>query len=513
MMAQAESAALFADENAEIDSALLNTAWVLHQAGTVRPELTIYTPERQVQSNSVAAHIFDLALGRGLAAGHELVITFAAQVSSIRGDRAPNATALARRLPSPTASLALDPGRVSLEVGCSLLSLRRAPTAELLRRLEGESSSFAASGRAFAGTRLAAASSVVVGSRALLRYLADGRADEIDSARAVLQAGVNDPGSYRDLDSRWVAAHLLDLADDLGTSSVWSVLPDGTPPAVGHAMTLGEPPVMTLWPPQISLATDDGQSPLDANVKRSVMSFPTSAGKTLLSQLVVVQHLATTGTPVCFVAPSHTLCREVREGLDRRLWALGCSTAEDGPLGSGFDSDASVVVMTPERFSARLRRSGAELLETFGLFVLDEAHLVADSTRGWAFESAISHLNDLTQDTAHRIVVLSAALGGNTVVRSWLGADSEPSTAAAAWRGPRRLHATYRTAADGPVSHRPKRGRERADRRVRKMVGVVDLYADGGSPIETWRTPIGEEEWFGKSGHKKPTRSLLSNPW
>ena len=97
-------------------------------------------------------------------------------------------------------------------------------------------------------------------------------------------------------------------------------------------MTLGEPPVMTLWPPQVSVLADEDASPLKTEVKRAVLTFPTSAGKTLLSQLVIARHLAVAGTGVCFVAPSHSLCREVREGLDRRLWALRKFTVEDGPL-------------------------------------------------------------------------------------------------------------------------------------------------------------------------------------
>src|SRR5690606_15194996 len=125
--------------------------------------------------------------------------------------------------------------------------------------------------------------------------------------------------------------------------------------------------------------------------------------------LLIAQHLAAVGTGVCFVAPSHSLCREVRDGLDRRLWALRKFVAADGPLGDPGRAHAPVVVMTPERLAARLRSGEQALLDEFGLFVLDEAHLVDDETRGWTFETTISRLHALTLHTDHRIFLISAA--------------------------------------------------------------------------------------------------------
>lgn len=506
MLAEAEVSAFFAQDQ-DLPPALIDTAWVLHQVGTVRPALQIYGLERQVQSNAVAAHIFDLALARGLVPGEELVTTFAAQVSSIRGDRTPNATALAGRLPQPHASVVREPGRASLEVGCSLLSLVRANTAELLRRLNSElARSGVADDRTLEGTPLAAAAAVVLGSRLLLRYLAYGDEGDLAGAHDAYERGVNDVAARCDLDSRWVAAHLLDLADDLGRSSVWAILPTGTPPVVGRAMTLGEPPVMALWPPQVSLLQDDAHNPLRTDVRRSVMTFPTSAGKTLLTQLIVANHLATVNTPVCVVAPSHSLCREIRQGLDRRLWVLRKTVAEDGPLGDPTTPRAPVVVMTPERLAARLRTNGLELLSEFGMFILDEAHLVGDDTRGWTFETTISRLHELTASTDHRMIVVSAALGGTATVRTWLDVEAPPVTAAARWRGPRRLHATFHTTEHGDVRVIPAVPPQRLDRHVQEMWGVVSLYVDAGQATAVRGGRVGDVVTYGKT-IEKPSRA------
>lgn len=510
MLADAEVSAFFVQDD-ELPAELVESAWVLHQVGTVRPTLQIYAPEQQVQANVVAAHIFDLALARGLVPGDELVTTFAAQVSSIRGDRTPNATALGLRLPQPGATIVREPGRASLEVGCSLLSLVRASTITLLRRLNSELADIGDdSDSTFEGTSLAAAASVVRGSRFLLRYLANGAAVDLESARQAFERGANDPAARRDLDSRWVAAHLLDLTDDLGNSSVWAILPPDTPPVVGRAMTLGEPPIMTLWPPQISLLQDDTHSPLRHEVRRSVMTFPTSAGKTLLTQLIVANHLATMNTAVCVVAPSHSLCREIRQGLDRRLWVLRKTIAEDGPLGDPTTPRAPVIVMTPERLAARLRATEAELLSEFGLFVLDEAHLVADETRGWTFETTISRLHELTADTNHRMIVVSAALGGTATVRTWLDVDAPSETAAARWRGPRRLHATYHTLEHGETKVIPAVPPQRLDRHLREIWGIVSLYVDAGAATAVRGGRVGDVVTYGKTTEKPSRAEQLS---
>src|SRR5680860_371667 len=484
MLADAEVDAFFAG-NEPLDLALLETAWNLHHVGTTRPALALYGIERQVQANAVAAHIFDLALrDAGMPNGERLVVTFAAQVSSIRGDRSPNATALARRLPPPVGLLSREPGHVSLELGCAILALNRKTTMDLLRKLQAQVNlaQLRAEGRDLRTTGLAAAVDVVTGCRLLQRYLTYGDAAELDAARAAFERAANPPAALRDLDSRWVAAHLLDLSDDLGQASVWALLPTGTPPATGRAMTLGDPPVMTLWPPQMSLLAIPERSPLNHDVRRAVITYPTSAGKTLLTQLVVAEHVAARNTGVCVVAPTHSLCREIRRGLDNRLWPVRKHIAEDGPLGFPEAVRAPVVVMTPERLAGRMRASETDLLAEFELFVLDEAHLVSDRGRGWTFETTIARLHELTRGTSHRLILVSAAMGGTASVRTWLDVDAPPTSESVTWRAPRRLHATY-TTRQGPARKFAPKGRERVARTIRELHGVVELFVDHGQAV------------------------------
>lgn len=507
MLAKAEVAAFFrADQGIPDD--LLRTAWHLHQVGTVRPQLQMYSEERQVNANAVSAHIFDLALQSSIhELGERLVTTFAAQISSIRGDKTPNASALGRRLPTAVALLATQPGQTSLELGCAFLTLDRRRTADLLRVLGGQEVELAKSIVDIGNTGLASAVGVIDGIRRLQRYLTFGEADELAEARSAFVVAANNQASRRDLDSRWVAAHLIDLCDDFETSSVWAILPKGTPPAVGRSMTLGDPAIITLWPPQIQLLTDPIQSPLQPDVRRSVLTFPTSAGKTLLAQLLIAHHLSVVGSDVCFVAPSHSLCREVRDGLDRRLWAIRRTIVTEGPLGDHLNSDGHVVVMTPEKLAARLRADEPTLLAQFGLFVFDEAHLVADESRGWNFETTLSRLHSLTVDTDHRIILLSAALGGTASVQSWLETGAPTIASSSSWRGPRRLHATYATRELSSTARlvEPTR-KQRKPRQVTDLYGYLSLYVDHDNEIARRKTYVGQVE------RTDPNRRAVKQP-
>lgn len=513
MLAAAEVGAFFRGDD-PVEAPLLGTAWTLHHIGTARRALGLYGADRQVQANAVAAHVFDLAMrDEDTSAAERLVLTFAAQVSSIRGDRAPNASALARRLPPSDSVVHLQPGRTSLELGCALLGLQRKFVVGFVRDLRGQlrdvASRFDLQDLRESG--LAAVVDLVEGVRWLLRYLTDGNREDLDTAQSAFLRAANPTAARRDLDSRWVAAHLYDLTEDFGATSVWALLPEGTPPAVGRTMTLGDPPVMTLWPPQITLLKNNDESPLNQNVRRAVLTFPTSAGKTLLTQLVIAAHVATRNTGVCVVAPTHSLCREIRRGLQSRLWPVRRQIVDDGPLGMPGSPRAPVVVMTPEKLAARLRASEADLLSDFELFVLDEAHLVSDRGRGWTFETTIARLHELTTRTSHRLILVSAALGGTASVQTWLDVAGASISATEKWRGPRRLHATY-ASTRGRSRTVAATGRQRLPRDVSELHGVVRLFVDQGSAVAERSAPLGEVVQVGRSAPVKPSVAAQLRP-
>ena len=236
---------------------------------------------------------------------------------------------------------------------------------------------------------------MIEGCNNLIIHLTYNQPDRLERARQLFDEGTDPPFAQFDLDSRWVAAHLRDIADDLGTTSVWAHLPPSVPPAAARAMTLGEPPVLSLWPPQLELL-NGMPNPLDPAVRRLVLSFPTSAGKTLMAQYIVAAHVASGAGSACVVVPTHSLGRELRRDLDRRLSTIARQAADAGPLGLPLPPPPSAVVMTPEKLAAHLRLEPNRMLSEYSLYVIDEAHLVGDAERGWVLESALGFLHGAT---------------------------------------------------------------------------------------------------------------------
>lgn len=487
--------------DAEMSDDLLASGWYLHAVGSARRALDLYPLDRQRRAHQLSAHIFDLSLAsRERAYVERLQLGFAAQVGYLRGDLTPNAAAVYRRLQPHRTHLVSSPGSVSLELGTAMLALDRRTLFERIQReIRPEANSVRATLETddLTATPYGSADRVVNAIYELIVHLTYNRPERLARARELLVQAIDAPGSQGDLDSRWVAAHLRDFADDLGTSSVWSVLPPDVPSTAASAMTLGDPPALLLWPPQVELFAGV-PSPLDPAVRRLILSLPTSAGKTLISQYMITANVAQGLGSVCVVVPTHSLAREVRRDLDRRLSVLAKEAQDGGPLGIALPLGPSnrVVVMTPEKLAALLRNDPTSVLAEFSLFVIDEAHLVGDRERGWVLESALSFLHQQTIDTPHRIILLSAALGNRNHFIAWMTPEDDEVTAFHSdWRGPRRAHAIYTTVTDDSAAHieEPQR-KNQIPRRIRPLHGQITVRTGAGAGYVQLTTtePVGE---------------------
>ena len=486
-------------QQADIDERVLDTGWYLQAVATARADLGLYDLPRQRLAHQVSAHIFDLALQSDddLTVSERLRLTFAAQVGYLGAELTPNAAALARRAPLPSDPYDwTDEGRVSLEAGVLVLALDRPALYPLLDARRAQLARFGLDLGNLTTTALAAVDSVIRGAFALTNYLTRGSPTQLELAQTNFEAAMRSEAASADIDSRWVAAHLLRISGELATTSVWAALPPDLSSAA-RAMTLGDPPVLSLWPPQLDFLSSAGDepTPLDPDVRRLVLSFPTSAGKTLLAQILITAHLASAAEgDVCVVAPTHSLCRELGRSLDRRLRTLGDELYVEGPLGYDRPKPASarVAVMTPEKLAALLRSNPTELLAQYAMFVIDEAHLVADPSRGWRLEETLTVLHHLTLASDHRIVVLSAALGNQSHVITWMtGPDRNPVQHHTDWRGPRRLNAVYTNDPDWDAADEiPAEGRRLARRRI-PLYGAIHLQTGNTTVHGKFTEPVG----------------------
>lgn len=437
-------------------SPLRRSAWYLHGIASTT-ETSRYPADQRRRAFAVSAHVLDLLLEHpGETARIRLATAFAAQVGYHRADESPNAGAIHRKLRDVLTEPAefTESADVALHAGILFLGL---DMTTLNRHLNWWATTAAALTRGaqlnrLDGTMFGPTQRLLWGIADLVRYLREGITDALEAARGHLLLVVRGEVGLSDLDTRWVAGHLLALANGFSESSVWAVFPPDVPAAVKQAFTLDRQPVLTLWPPQRSLIAHPTLSPLSQSTSRLLVSVPTSAGKTLLAQLIICAHTAQDDRDVCYVTPLRSLGREMRQALRPRLRYLDRRLGADLPDGfgtreltSGGVQDTSensglppqVEVMTPERLMNALRQSPQDVLSRFSLFIIDEAHLIAQSGgRGLLLEGLLS----LLDASGARLMLLSGVMGNAASLAAWASAEQGEVLFTDDWRAPRRLH-------------------------------------------------------------------------
>jgi hypothetical protein len=497
--------------SAQIPQPLLDAAWYLHAVASVNQARQRYTAARQRQAFQVSAHIFDLALNQdGLPRINRLSYGFAAAIGYRRGGLDPNATAVFNRLRADisTGPRLLDHiGTLALEAGLAFLGFEtrtlfawlatwRRQLADLARTSELTDLTTTA----FGTTHM-----VVLGADDLLQYFARGDTGRLARGRARLTTAATGQAGPGDLNARWVAAHLLALSGEAQAGSLWNpaVLPPDVPRLVREAFTIGSPPVLALWEPQRDLLTAD-RSPFDPGVRRMVLAVPTSGGKTLIAQMLAVEYLERVGRSVCYVAPTRSLCREVRRAMTSRARVLQRETGPELPDFPGAigltaffaqGEPADVEVMTPERLAHMLRHDPVGVMERFGMFIFDEAQHLKETGRGFTLEAVIAMLDYLSRETDHEIVLISAAMGNAGAIAHWLSPDGQALRYESQWRGPRRLHAAFTTKPhwDQTRAEHLPRGRDWPYRLITPLSGLIRLrMADGRTPTLN----VTETDWL-----------------
>ncbi|MEU5403901.1 DEAD/DEAH box helicase [Streptomyces sp. NPDC005963] len=444
---QLEIAAFGGDQGIPDD--VLATAWLLHGLAAVEPGTSGFDPVRTRRALAVSAHVMDLALADERHSPTErLRIAFAAQAGYRRCEQEPNATAVYRQvrnlvdfispLPAHLDTLALEAGVVFLAFDRPdlnrVLSAWRRQFAELRTLMDGDP---------LAGTMYGPAEAVVEAVHFLRRFLSFGDPDHLHEAQDLLGSVLDGRAGRGDPTARWVAAHLLGLSGEMAASSLYTLLPEGTPDAVARTFAMSDPPVMTLWRPQRQLLNLERGNPVDPATGRSLISVPTSAGKTLMAQLVICSHLAQKPGRVVYVSPMRSLGREMRAALRGRLRLLErklVAEQPDFPLADGGGSlVGDVDIVTPERLMHTIRNNPGAALDEVSLIVVDEAHHLAQGRRGFVLESLLALLRTRPDI---RLVLLSAAVGNRGALASWLDPTrpAEEVYFTDDWRGPRRLH-------------------------------------------------------------------------
>ncbi|XP_059445323.1 helicase and polymerase-containing protein TEBICHI-like [Corylus avellana] len=164
----------------------------------------------------------------------------------------------------------------------------------------------------------------------------------------------------------------------------------------------------------------------------------TSAGKSLVAEILMLRRVISAGKVALLVLPYVSICTEKAEHLEVLLEPLGKHVFSyyGNQGGRTLSKDASVVVCTIEKANSLINRLLEEgRLFEIGIIVTDELHLVGDPRRGYLLELILTKLryaagegnlesSNGKADPAHglQIVGMGATVPNVAAVANWLQA-------------------------------------------------------------------------------------------
>ncbi|NUN11668.1 DEAD/DEAH box helicase [Candidatus Micrarchaeota archaeon] len=158
---------------------------------------------------------------------------------------------------------------------------------------------------------------------------------------------------------------------------------------------------------------------------RSVVSAPTASGKTFLALFKIVENYLDSKTKSVYVVPLRALAAEKKLEFEERLKPFGLSV---GVSTGDFDDSSEelrefdVIIVTSEKMDSLLRHQ-ASWTNEIGLVVVDEVHLLNDSSRGATLEIVLTKLMHVP-----RLLCLSATIPNAFELNEWLSAKLFEST-------------------------------------------------------------------------------------
>ncbi|ACS33372.1 ATP-dependent DNA helicase [Thermococcus gammatolerans] len=177
---------------------------------------------------------------------------------------------------------------------------------------------------------------------------------------------------------------------------------------------LKERGIEELYPPQAE-ALKSGA----LEGRNLVLAIPTASGKTLVSEIVMVNKLIQEGGKAVYLVPLKALAEEkYREFKEwEKLGLKVAATTGDYDSTDDWLGRYDIIVATAEKFDSLLRH-GARWINDVKLVVADEVHLIGSYDRGATLEMILTHMLGRAQ-----ILALSATVGNAEELAEWLDAS------------------------------------------------------------------------------------------
>ncbi len=154
-----------------------------------------------------------------------------------------------------------------------------------------------------------------------------------------------------------------------------------------------------------------------------VFTAPTSGGKTLVAEILMLRSHLRLRKKAILVVPYVSIVREKAKWLDRVLGSHGIRVQEFHGITGGDMDKADMAVCTMEKANALVNRLMAEgQMNQIGIVVVDELHMLGDQYRGYLLELLMTKVKYVGRHDEIQFVGMSATLPNIQEVADWMGA-------------------------------------------------------------------------------------------
>ena len=209
--------------------------------------------------------------------------------------------------------------------------------------------------------------------------------------------------------------------------SAWSLLPQhsGVPTDVWRSYLERSEAIRILWQSQELLCTHGV-----LQGKNAIVQLPTGVGKTKSIELLIrAAQLSNRTSEVIIVAPLRALCNEITHDLQSsfrqdnvEINQFSDVLEDDFSFGSLEKGCIRISICTPEKLNYIIHHQ-PDVCDMIGLFVLDEAHMFDDGTRGITYEFLVTTIRERLTES-QQLVLLSAVMTNADDIRQWLFGES-----------------------------------------------------------------------------------------
>ena len=276
-----------------------------------------------------------------------------------------------------------------------------------------------------------------------IQFLEQGKQKYLENAvYSTKEASKNFTEAESSLDA-FISNLFLSFLQKAKTRSIYTYLDSNNTLIQNYIGELLKTGIYEFWPSQIDAIKAGLLVNNNANL---LMSAPTSAGKSLVAELAIVNYFAQYGlsSRCIYIVPTRALASQVNHDLKKRLLNLGIKISKFTGGSSSPDIDdlllkiSNICVCTPEKFHQLMKARHPTFMDS-KLIIIDEAHLLGEDLRGLHLELIMTELLQVFSNK--RLILFSAVLNNTNEIAKWIEAfDTEIRSE---WSPVRTIHSKF----------------------------------------------------------------------